>query len=408
MFGICEGPGAPLYGARVAATPPPDPLSRTGRAGEAAFDLGIAGAGQLARMTCLAAWPLGIRVAVLGAPGEPAAPMAAGLVEGDWRDAGAVRALGARVGVVTLENEFVNAAALASVQATGTPVRPDPATLARVQDKALQKELLRSAGLPTAAFLVVEHPRELAAAGRDLGWPLMLKARRLGYDGYGNATCADEEAARAAMARLDAGEGVLVEAMVGFERELAAMVARSPSGAAACYPVVETVQRDHVCHEVVAPAPIAPDARARAREVSLAAARAANGLGVTGVEMFLSPTGGILVNELAPRPHNSGHYTIEACETSQFENHLRGVLDLPLGDVRMRSPAAAMVNLLGTTTGPARPDTAAALAVEGAHLHLYDKAEVRPGRKMGHVTALAGDAPTALAMARRAARAVAL
>lgn len=397
-----------MYGAGVSSITPLDATLRAGRAEAPAFDVGIAGAGQLARMTCLAAWPLGIRVGVLGAPGEPAAPMAAGLLQGDWRDADAVRALGSRSGVVTLENEFVDAGALASVQAAGTPVRPNPATLARVQDKALQKELLRGAGLPTATFLVVEHPRELAAAGRDLGWPLMMKARRLGYDGYGNATCPDEDTARAAMARLDAGEGVLVEAMVGFERELAAMVARSPSGGEACYPVVETVQRDHVCHEVVAPAPIAPDARTRARQIALASAAAADGLGVTGVEMFLTPAGEVLVNELAPRPHNSGHYTIEACETSQFENHLRGVLDLPLGDVRMRSPAAAMVNLLGTTAGPARPDTAAALAVEDAHLHLYDKAEVRPGRKMGHVTALAGDAAAALAIARRAARAVGL
>jgi 5-(carboxyamino)imidazole ribonucleotide synthase len=397
-----------VYGAEVSSITPLDATHRAGRAEARTFDVGIAGAGQLARMTCLAAWPLGLRVIVLGHAGEPAAPMAAEVLEGDWRDAAAVRALGSRSAVVTLENEFVDASALASVQAAGTPVRPNPAALARVQDKALQKELLRGAGLPTAPFVVVEHPRELAAAGRDLGWPLMLKARRLGYDGYGNATCADEEQARAAMARLDAGEGVLVEAMVGFERELAAMVARAPGGAEACYPVVETVQRDHVCHEVVAPAPIATDARWRAREVSLAAARAAQGLGVTGVEMFLSPAGEVLVNELAPRPHNSGHYSIEACETSQFENHLRGVLDLPLGDVRMRSPAAAMVNLLGTSTGAARPDTAAALAVEGAHLHLYDKAEVRPGRKMGHVTALAGDAATALAIARRAAKAVGL
>ena len=196
--------------------------------------------------------------------------------------------------------------------------------------------------------------------------------------------------------------------MVGFEHELAAMVARSPSGAEACYPVVETIQRNHVCHEVIAPAPVPPAARSRAREVALASARAAQGLGVTGVEMFLSPAGEVMVNELAPRPHNSGHYSIEACETSQFENHLRGVLDLPLGDVRMRSPAAAMVNLLGSTTGPARPNTAAAVAVEGAHLHLYDKAEVRPGRKMGHVTALGADPASALAIARRAAAAVGL
>ena len=394
MFGICENARARVY---ACGRVPAHTARRDPAVPGAAFDVGIAGAGQLARMTCLAAWPLGIRVAVLGAPTSPPRPMAAGLVEGDWHDADAVRALGAAAGVVTLENEFVDAAALASVQAAGTPVRPGPASLARVQDKALQKELLRGAGLPTAPFLVVEHPRELAAAGRELGWPLMLKARRLGYDGYGNATCADEDAARAAFARLDAGEGVLVEAMVAFERELAAMVARSPERRRGLLPggrdgaAQPRLPRGHRPR-----ARSRPTARARARQVALAAAAAADGLGVTGVEMFLIPAGEVLVNELAPRPHNSGHYTIEACETSQFENHLRGVLDLPLGDVRMRAPAAAMVNLLGTATGPARPDIAAALAVEGAHLHLYDKAEVRPGRKMGHVTALAGDPAAAL------------
>jgi len=390
LFGNCECARAACSVPGVSSPLPLAQRSTDAADAGAAFDVGIAGAGQLARMTCLAAWPLGLRVAVLGTPTEPAAAMAAGLVEGDWRDAGAVAALGRVSGVVTLENEFVDAAALAAVQATGTPVRPDPAVLARVQDKALQKALLHDAGLPTAPFVVATHPRELAAAGRDLGWPLMLKARRLGYDGYGNATCADEAESVAAFARLDAGDGVLVEGMVAFAAELAAMVARSPSGGVACYPVVETVQRDHVCHEVIAPAPIAHDALGRAREVSLAAAAAADGLGVTGVEMFLGGGGEIMVNELAPRPHNSGHYSIEACETSQFENHLRGVLDLPLGDVGMRAPAAAMVNLLGSAAGPSRPDIAAALAVEGAHLHLYDKAEVRPGRKMGHVNLVGG------------------
>lgn len=373
-----------------------------------AYDVGIAGAGQLARMTCLAAWPLGIRVAVLGRPDEPSAPMAAGVIEGDWKDADAVRALGAAVGVVTLENEFVDAGALASVQAAGTPVRPDAAAMATVQDKALQKQLLADAGLPVPAFRVAEDASDLEAIGRDLGWPLMLKARKLGYDGYGNATCADPDAARAAFARLDAGEGVLVEAMVPFTNELAAMVARSPSGQEAVYPVVETVQRNHVCHEVLAPAPVAADVLTRAGETARAAAAAGRGLGVMGVEMFLLPEGGVLVNELAPRPHNSGHYTIEACETSQFENHLRGILDLPLGDVAMRTPAAAMVNLLGSAAGPSRPHRVQTLAVTGAHLHLYDKAEVRPGRKMGHITALGATTADALERARRAATAVGL
>src|SRR5262245_16254637 len=174
-------------------------------------------------MTALAAWPLEIRVAVLGRHDEPAAPMAAGVVEGDWRDAEAVAALGRVAGVVTLENEFVDAAALAAVEAAGTPVRPAAADLAEVQDKARQKARLRDAGLPVARSHVGTDARELEAAGRDLGWPLGLKARRLGYDGYGNATCGTPEEAAEALARLDGGDGVLVEEHVPFERELAVM-----------------------------------------------------------------------------------------------------------------------------------------------------------------------------------------
>jgi len=372
------------------------------------FDVGIAGAGQLARMTCLAAWPLGIRVAVLGSRDEPAAPVAAGVIEGQWTDAAAVVALGRCCGVVTLENEFVASSALAAVEAAGTPVRPRAASVGVVQDKALQKDRLRDAGLPVPRFVVAERPGDVEAAGRDLGWPLMLKSRTLGYDGYGNATCGTPEEARQAMTRLDRGEGVLVEEWVMFAGELAAMVARSTRGEEAVYPVVETVQRDHVCTEVVAPARIPADVRARAREVASTAAAAADGLGVTGVEMFLLGSGAVLVNELAPRPHNSGHYTIEGCETSQFENHLRGILGLPLGSVQLRAPAAAMVNILGTAAGPAAPDTPGALAVPGAHLHLYDKREVRVRRKMGHVTALGGRPEDALDTARRAVRAVGL
>lgn len=372
------------------------------------YDVGIAGAGQLARMTCLAAWPLGIRVAVLGGPDEPASPVAAGVVAGDWHDAEAVAALGRACGVVTLENEFVDAVALGAVEAAGTPVRPEPAAVAIVQDKATQKKLLRAAGLPVPPFLVVREAGEIEAAGRDLGWPLMLKSRRLGYDGYGNASCATPDEARAALARLDRGEGVLVEATIPFEAELAAMVARRPGGEALVYPVVQTVQRNGVCHEVLAPAPVPAETVALASEIARACAEAARGVGVTGVEMFLMPDGTVLVNELAPRPHNTGHYTIEACETSQFENHLRGVLDLPLGEVALRVPGAAMVNLLGATAAPSRPVADGALAVPGAHVHLYGKADIRPGRKMGHVTALGESPESALATARAGAKAVRL
>jgi 5-(carboxyamino)imidazole ribonucleotide synthase len=389
------------------STPAPSPASPAAARAAAPYDVGIAGAGQLARMTALAAWPVGISVAVLGRPGEPAAGMAAGLVEGDWRDASAVAALGAASRVVTLENEFVDPDALVAAAGAGATVRPAPEDLAVVQDKALQKARLAEAGLAVPDFLVLRAPGEVAAAGRDLGWPLMLKARRLGYDGYGNATCRTTEEASEALARLDAGDGVLAERMVPFERELAVMVARGPGGEALPYPVTETRQRDHVCHEVLVPAPVAEAVARAAADLALAAAEAAGGVGVTGVELFLAD-GRVMVNEIAPRPHNSGHYSIEACETSQFESHLRGVLGLPLGDVALRAPAAAMVNLLGDRAGPAAPDLRAALAVPGAHVHLYGKADVRPRRKMGHVTALGATPEEALARARAAAGAVRL
>jgi 5-(carboxyamino)imidazole ribonucleotide synthase len=329
--------------------------------------------------------------------------MAAGLVEGDWRDADDVARLGELCRVVTLENEFVAASALAAVEAQDTPVRPAPESVGTVQDKALQKELLRSAGLPVPAFAVAERAEDLDAIGRDLGWPLMLKARTLGYDGYGNATCHSLDEAREAFTRLDRGDGVLAETFVAFERELAVMVARRPHGEHLPYPVVETRQRDHVCHEVLVPAPIDPGHAERAEEMAVSAAVTAQAIGVMGVELFALAGGQVVINELAPRPHNSGHYTIEACDTSQFENHLRGVLDLPLGSTNLRTPTAVMVNLLGTRDGPATTPIASALSVPGAHLHLYGKDEVRVRRKMGHVTTLGRTLEDALDRARRAA-----
>lgn len=363
--------------------------------------VGIAGAGQLARMTCLAAWPLGISVAVLGSPAEPSAGVCHRLVEGDWHDADDVAALGAASGVVTLENEFVDASALAAVEEAGTLVRPSPGTVGVIQDKADQKERLRGAGIPVPRFAIAKSEAEVEALGRDLGWPLMIKARRLGYDGRGNALAGSMVDVPDALERLDRGEGVLVEEHVPFSAELAAMVARS-SREELVYPVVETVQKDHVCHEVTTPVALPAGLEQEARRIALESARAAESIGVMGVEMFLVEDR-IVVNELAPRPHNSGHYSIEACETSQFENHLRGVLDLPLGPADLRAGGAAMVNLLGSHSAPSDPKIDEAMAVPGAHVHLYDKADVRPGRKMGHVTALGTSAADALATARHAA-----
>ncbi len=374
-----------------------------------AYDIGIAGAGQLAQMTALAAWPLGIRVAVLGNPGDPAVGPAAGLIEGDWTDPEALMRIGRAVGVLTLENEFVDANHLMAVEDAGTPVRPHPARMRVVQDKALQKQRLADAGLPTPPFAVPDSVDDLEAIGRDLGWPLMLKSRRLGYDGYGNALCRDLNEARAAYPALaKRGGGVLVEAFVHFERELAVMVARRHGGGDAVYPVVETRQHDHVLRELLCPAPVDAGVADEAKRVAREAADVAGGAGVTGVEMFHTADNRILINELAPRPHNSGHHTIEACVTSQFENHLRGILGLSLGPTELVAPGAALVNLLGDHDGPSNPDISEAAAIGGAHVHLYGKADVRVRRKMGHVTALGASPMDALQTARLAASRVRL
>jgi 5-(carboxyamino)imidazole ribonucleotide synthase len=239
----------------------------------------------------------------------------------------------------------------------------------------------------------------------SFGYPLVLKARRDGYDGYGNATLRSADDIEAAWEKLaKGGRALYVEGFVPFERELAVMVARGRDGESRVYPVVETVQENHICHVVRAPAQVAPQVAQMAAAIAQQAVEAINGVGIFGVELFLIEAGFVLYNEIAPRPHNSGHYTIEGCVTSQFENHIRAVLGWPLGDVHLRLPAAVMVNILGRRNGTARPHgIKAALAVPGAHLHLYGKRDVRVGRKMGHVTVLGETVEECEILARRAA-----
>lgn len=367
--------------------------------------LGIFGGGQLAQMLTQAAISFGVETVIFERSADsPAGRLTQREVVGAWADPAALERFAAQCDLVTLENEFVDAAILAALEERGLPVLPSSATLAIVQDKLLQKEALRAAGLAVPAFRAVSNPGEALAAAAELGWPLLLKARRNGYDGYGNATVRGPDDLAPAWGRLARGGLLMVEAWVPFEHELAVMVVRGRDGTTRCYPVVETVQQQHICHIVRAPAPIPADLAANAAQLATAAVEAVDGVGIFGVELFLNSDGQVLVNELAPRPHNSGHYTIEACVTSQFENHLRAVLGWPLGPTDLRAPAAVMVNLLGSRGGSAGPDALkAAAAVPGAHLHLYGKRESRPGRKMGHVTALAASLAEAEAIARRAA-----
>ncbi|MCS6772065.1 MAG: 5-(carboxyamino)imidazole ribonucleotide synthase [Kiritimatiellae bacterium] len=367
--------------------------------------IGILGGGQLAKMMAQAAYRLGCIVRVLER--KPTHPPLLGWESesGDWNDPDTLIRFAARVDVITVENEFINADALAELEAEGHRLYPPSDCLARVQDKLTQKQTLQQVGLPIPTFLPVQSPEDVLDAASHLGWPIVLKRRTLGYDGKGNATLNTPADLPMAWARLGGDSSPLfVEQFCQFQKEIAVMVTRSPDGTLATYPVVDTVQRDHICHTVTAPADLSPSKAAEAARLATAAVEAIGGIGSVGVEMFYMPDGRILINELAPRVHNSGHYTIEACYCSQFENHIRAILGWPLGSTSMSVPAAAMVNLLGAGDGPGWPSgLVEALAVPGVYVHIYGKDRSAKGRKMGHVTALGADPHAALATALRAA-----
>lgn len=354
--------------------------------------VGVVGGGQLGRMLGEAAAPLGINVVVSDPTPEcPASPVVDEQLVGAFDDEATVRALAERVDVLTYEIELADPDALARIgEETGTPVHPDPATLRSIQDKLVQNELYETAGIPTPAFESVSGLEELAVAGETLGWPLMLKARTGGYDGRGNLPVESIDEGAEALAALGDRPAV-AEAMVPFDRELAVIGCRGVDGIAT-FPVTETIQRAEILRESVSPARTTDAVIDAAQSVARDVLGALDGRGVYGIELF-EVDGEILVNEVAPRPHNSGHWTIEGCDVSQFQQHLRAVCGLPLGSTRRRAPTAS-ANLLGDgDPRPARLETLeGALSEPRVALHWYGKAEVRPLRKMGHLTLTGADA----------------
>ena len=355
--------------------------------------VGMVGAGQLARMTQQAAIALGQSLRVLAAaPDDPAARVCADVVPGAPDDLAALRALADGADAVTFDHEGVPLELLRALVAEGVAVHPGPDALVHAQDKLVMRRALAGlAGMPDYAD-VADHADVDGLAART-GWPVVLKAVRGGYDGRG-VWLLDGPAPELVTQLLDAGTPLMVEQAVAMRRELAVQVARSPYGQAAAWPVVETVQRDGQCVEVLAPAPdLDPATAAAAQQLAL---RIAERLGVTGllaVELFDTDgtAGGLVVNELAMRPHNSGHWTIEGSRTSQFEQHLRAVLDYPLGATEPTAPVAVMANVLGAAESPAMSVDERLHHVlarfPDVKVHLYGKAE-RPARKVGHVTAL--------------------
>ncbi|MXG89535.1 5-(carboxyamino)imidazole ribonucleotide synthase [Nocardioides flavescens] len=376
---------------------------------ELAPTVAVIGGGQLARMMAEPAAALGIPLRLLAeAEGVSAAQVVPDQLVGDYRDLDVLRRVTAGAAVVTFDHEHVPTEHLRALQAEGVATRPGPEALVHAQDKAVMRRRLAELGLPCPRNAVVADVAEVEA----FGFPCVLKTTRGGYDGKGVWFVRDAaEAEPAFTAAADAGVEVLAEELVDFRRELSALVARSPSGQAAAYPVVASTQLDGICHEVVAPAPDLDDELAsQAQHVALTLAKELDVTGVLAVELFETNDGRILVNELAMRPHNTGHWTQDGAVTSQFENHLRAVLDLPLGSPAPRERWTVMVNVLG---GPDREDgTAVGRLYDGyphamardprLRVHLYGK-ELRPGRKVGHVNAYGDDLEDCLERARHAA-----
>jgi 5-(carboxyamino)imidazole ribonucleotide synthase len=365
--------------------------------------LGVIGGGQLGRMLALDAKRMGYRVVVLDPSSDaPAFQVADAHIVARWEDVGAAARLAGQANIVTCEVEHVSLEAARAAEAV-RPVRPGVAVLAVCQHRLREKAFLAEHGFPVAPWREAASPTALEAAVRDVGLPCVVKRSFLGYDGRGQARVAGaHDLAAAAALGFDRGP-LIVERLIPFAAELSVVVARGLDGGRRAYPVVRTVHDEGILIEAVAPAPVAASIGERAVGMAESIATALDLVGVLAVEMFLLERGEILVNELAPRPHNSGHYTINACPTSQFEQHIRAICGLPLGATGLLRPAA-MVNLLGDRRGPVRlRGVDDALAVPEVSFHLYGKGESWPRRKLGHVTALGPTPDEALARARRAA-----
>jgi 5-(carboxyamino)imidazole ribonucleotide synthase len=361
--------------------------------------IGVIGGGQLAWMMAIAAKKLGLELTVqAGSPNESAVGVADRVIYGKVNDAEATAQLAKYCEVITFENEFVDLVALQELEnfidQDGDLDRPllflpRLETLAISVDKLKQRQHFRDRQIPTPEFYGVDTEIELLAAADRLGYPFVLKARRHGYDGKGTWVIADQIELRSAwetMQKLPA----IAEAFIPFERELAVIVARSLSGEIAIYPVVETLQTNQVCRHTIAPARINESVEAEVKNIAAQIVTSLDAIGVFGIEFFLTAQGDVSVNEIAPRTHNSGHYTIEGCQTSQFEQLLRVVSGLPLGDIAMVAPVAIMVNLLGfeENTSDYLEKRQAIASFPNTHIHWYNKTIASVGRKLGHVTIL--------------------
>lgn len=371
--------------------------------------IGIVGGGQLGRMLTLAALPLGFKVIVIDpSPGCPAAQAGAEEITAGLYDKKALENLASKADFITVEIEHLDAEVLKEIARRGTPVAPAPATIRLIQDKLQQKKFLEKAGIAVAPFTEITDEASALKALEIYGGKMIIKTRHGAYDGRGNMVVKSPADITEAM-KVFTGKQLYAEKLVDFGKELAVMVARDQSGKVVAYPVTETVHQRNICLETVTPAPVGTAVRKKAETLARSVARHLTGAGVFGIEMFLSKDGKVLVNEIAPRVHNSGHYTMDACRTSQFEQHIRAIAGLPLGPTELVVPGAAMVNILGERNGPTEvKGLGKALATPYTNVHIYGKSPTKVDRKMGHINATGSSAKQAIGRARRARKLLAI
>lgn len=351
--------------------------------------IGIVGGGQLGKMLTMSAKKFGFYVTIIDpTPQSPAGQIADEQIVADFKDAKAIKKLAELSDVITFETELADFTSLYDAVKKGKIVNPSPKTLEIIHDKLKQKEFLQKNKISTSKFMKIDEKKDILNAAKKFGFPLMLKARKDAYDGRGNALIKNEKDIDNALEKLK-NRSLYIEKFVTFTKELAVMVAKNKNGETAVYPIAQTIQKNNICDTVIAPAQISKKNYENAKKLAEKAVNKMEGTGVFGIEMFLGINDNVLVNEIAPRVHNSGHYTIEGCITSQFEQHIRAIMNLPLGKTSLISKVVVMKNILGEKNGSGIPDgIERALKIPGISLHIYGKSQSRSQRKMGHITIL--------------------
>ena len=354
--------------------------------------IGIIGGGQLARMIIEECNKFAFEFYILSAEkNSPAGQITNFEITGDWNDEECLMKFSGLCDIITLENEFINFKKIRFLEDTGKTVCPGSETIKLIQDKLYQKETLEKLGIPVSEFCRADTQEDIVNFAAKHGYPLILKSRTMGYDGKGNVQINSETDIEKAFSFLSQRGKLLCESFIDFDKEIATQVVRNRSGEIRIYPVVETIQKDHICKLVIASDNLFNNLKDKVEKTAVKIVNELNYSGVMGIEMFLKGND-ILVNELAPRVHNSGHYTMEGCYTSQFENHIRAILDLPLGNTDMRCKNAVMINIIGERNGEAKLSRAGRVfSKDKVNLHIYGKKETKKGRKMGHITVLGED-----------------